>query len=58
MPGTMLGPCVYSFILFSQVSSEADQVVLFLLTEIKDQRKQRISHGLTDTHPGKSKVET
>lgn len=58
MPGTMLGPCVYSFILFSQVPSEADQVVLSLLREIKDQRKQRISHGLTDTHTGKSKVKT
>ena len=59
VPCTMLGPCVYSFIFFfSQVPSEADQIILFLRREIKDQKKQRSSHGLThNKEKAKSRLE-
>lgn len=43
----MLGPCAYFFIFFSQAPSEADQIILFLRREIKDEKKQRCSQGLT-----------
>lgn len=42
----------------SKVPSEADQIILFLRREIKDQKKQRSSHGLThNQEKAKSKFE-